>query len=176
MSTIQLIGRGEIAARVSKIVTGAQNLQADIHLAACSILDHTREHGDYTAGEALLNGLPNGQRVKALAFWFRHFSNGKLTFKRDEATKLYVGVLQKARDDADFRIDEACETSFADLTNEQEPKSVTVESMVRNLSRSATNAEMHKDGKTPKVTPEARALASKIVAFVRENGLDKKAA
>lgn len=174
--SLQYISRGEISKRVATIVTSAVSLQSDIHLAACSILEHTREHGDYTAAETLLNGLPNGQRVKALAFWFRHFSNGKLTFKKDEATKSYVGVLQKAREDADFRMDEACETSFADLTNEQEPKSVTVESMVRNLSRSATNADMHKDGITPKVTPEARALASKIIAFVRDNGLDKKAA
>jgi len=168
------IDRGSIHKRVDRCVRIAGKVESEIHLIATSILQHTQQHGDYTAGVTLLNGLPRGTRVKALAYWFKHFSNGKLLFKVDDETKLYVGKLDKDRDESDFKIDDAWATTFADLTNEVEPKSLTVEKLIKTLSRNATNSEMHDDGVTPKVTAEARELASKIVAFVRENGYDRK--
>jgi hypothetical protein len=134
-------------------------------------MSHTQEHGDYTAGEALLNGLPRGTRVKALAYWFRHFTNGMLTFKVDPETKLYVGRLDKNRDATDFKIDEACELSFADLTNEKNVESATVESIFKMLRNKATNAQNFDGTDVPQVTPEARAVASKLLAFADEAGL-----
>ena len=171
----QFVSRGDVHKRVARVVRISGKIESEIHLLACSIMEHTRVHGDYTAGEALLNGLPKGQRVKALAFWFRHFSNGKLSFKVDDSTKQYVGKLDKQRTDADFNMEGCIATSFADLTNEQAPVSVTVKSLLSGLKSKATNAEMHDDGITPKVTPEARDVASKILQFVRDNGLDKAA-
>ena len=168
----QFVSRGDVHARVTAVCALSVKAQAEIHLLACSIMEHTRAHGDYTAAEALLNGLPRGTRVKALAFWFKHYSNGKLTFKIDDATKQYVGKLDKQRDDSDFNIAGCIETSFADLTNEQAPVSVTVKSLLAGLKSKATNAEMHSDGITPKVTVEAREVASRILAFVKENKLD----
>jgi hypothetical protein len=169
------ISRGEIHARVGALGTAANAVQAEIHLCACSILEHTREHGDYTAGELLMNSLPNGQRVKALAAWFREFSNGKLAFKRDPKSGSWAGDLAKGRTDADFRVDEAIVTSFADLTKEVDPSSITVKGIIKQISQRANDTEMHKDGVTPKVTPEARVLAAKLMVFIRENSLDKVA-
>lgn len=171
----QFVSRSDVHKRVARVCRIGVRIEAEIHLLAVSIMEHTRAHGDYTAAEALLNGLPRGQRVKALAFWFKHFSNGKLTFKIDDTSKQYVGKLDKQREDADFDIEACIATSFADLTNEQAPVSVTVKSLLSALKSKATNAEMHNDGVTPKVTPEAREVASKILQFVRDAGLDKAA-
>ncbi len=167
---LKFVSRSDIHKRVARCVRIGVKVEAEIHILACSILMHTRDHGDYTAGEALLNGLPRGTRVKALAFWFKHFSNGKLTFKVNDENK-YVGKLDKDRDEGDFKLDDAVGMTFADLTNEKAPTSVTVQSLLSGIKSKATNAELNDDG-SPKVTPEARDVASKILAFVRDNKLN----
>lgn len=169
-----LLTQAQVATAIPLLLGTAKRVEEELHVIACSILDHTRLHGDYTQFETLLNGLPRGTRVKALAFWIKHFSNKKLVFTIDSATKLYVGELKKDRDDADFDIAGAMALSFADLSNEKDPTSVTVESILRNLSRNATNTDMHDDGVTPKVSPEAREWASKVVGLIRGAGLDPK--
>ena len=171
MENFKFVSRGDVSKRVARVCRIGVRIESEIHLLACSILEHTRLHGDYTAGEQLLNGLPRGTRVKSLAFWFKEMSNGKLAFKIDDSKK-YVGDLKKDRNDEDFKMDAAVATTFADLTNEVAPVSVTVKSLLSSLSRKATNAEMFDDGVTPKVTPEARDVASRILAFVKENKLD----
>jgi hypothetical protein len=173
---MQLLNQSETARRVTRVSRVAVKIEAEIHLLACSILEHTRAHGDYTQGVALLNGLPRGQRVKALAFWFTKFSNGKLVYAIDKTSKQWAGALNKQRVDGDFDVAAAMETSFADLTNEQAPKSATVESILKALEAKATNVKMHDDGITPVVTPAARAFASELVKFVRANSLDKQIA
>lgn len=169
-----LLTQKQVALAVPLLLGDAKRIESELHVIACSILDHTRLHGDYTQAETLLNGLPRGTRVKALAFWFKHFSNKKLIFTVDAATKLYSGELKKDRDDADFNIAEAMAMSFADLSNEKDPSSVTIDSILRNLSRNATNTDLHDDGVTPKVSPEAREWASKVVGLIRGAGLDPK--
>jgi hypothetical protein len=167
-----LYTQSQVASKVARIVRIAGRVEAEVHQIACSILDHTRAHGDYTQALVLLNGLPRGTRVKALAFWFKHYSSNKLifTFAKGE----WTAELKKDRKDSDFNVTEAMGTTFADLTNEKDPVSVTVESILRNLNRNATNTDMHEDGTTPKVSPEARAFASKLVLLAREAGLDPK--
>ena len=59
---MNLYTRSQIASRVARIVRVAGKVDAELHVVLCSILDHTREHGDYTAILPLLNGLPNGVR------------------------------------------------------------------------------------------------------------------
>ena len=150
----EFISRSDLSARVAAVCATAVKAQAEIHACAVSGLEHTRVHGDYTSMEALLNGLPRGTRVKALAYWFKHFSNGKLTFK----------------------IDEAIATTFADLTNEKSVESVTVESLLKALRNKATNTDYFEGTTIPKVTQEARIAASKLIAFAIEQGMDVKAA
>jgi len=164
-----LLSQSEVKARVAKLVLTAAEVQSEIHLIGCSTLDHTRVHGDYTGAVALLNGLPKGQRVKALAYWFRHFSNGKMVAKINSDTKLWDIELKKDRTDADFRVDEAIEITFADLTAEKDPTTLELDKFLKGLDRTANNTENFDGTNIPKVAAETRAMAARIVAFVRES-------
>lgn len=170
-----LMTQADVIQAIPLLAADAHNVQKRIHEVACSTLDHVRAHGDTTGCVALCNALPKGQRVKALGAWFKHFSNGKLIMVYDKKAG-WSAKLSKGRTDADFDVVKSMETSFADLTEERDPVSVTIESMLRNLKRNSENTELHDDGITPKVDPAARALAAEIVAFVRTKGLDQKAA
>ncbi len=172
-STLTLLTPSEVPAAIVLLASDAASVQARIHLIACSTLDHVRQYGDYRGAVQLMNALPNGQRVKALGHWYRVYSSGKLAFKLDKATKVWDATLAKTREDEDFKIGEAVETTFADLTTERDPVSVTVDSMIRNLTRTATNTDMHDGTDIAKVSPEAREFASKLVAFATEAGYRK---
>jgi len=170
-----LMTQADVVKAIPVLAADAATVQERIHIIACSTLDHVRAHGDTTGCVALCNALPKGQRVKALGAWFKHFSNGKLIMAYDKKAG-WSAKLSKGRVDTDFDVTKAMETTFADLTEERDPVSVTIESMLRNLKRNAENTEMHDDGVTPKVDPAARALAAEIVQFVRTKGLDQKKA
>lgn len=174
--SLTLMTQGDVMKAIPLLAADAASVQERIHLIACSTLDHVRAHGDTTGCVSLLNALPKGQRVKALAFWFKKFSNSKLILTFDKQSKAWVAKLSKQRLDADFDVAAACDTTFADLTDERDPVSVTIESMMRNLERNATNTDMHDDGITPKVEPAARAFAAKLVAFAREQKAAAQAA
>lgn len=174
MSILKLLSLQETGARIEALAISAKNVQDEIHLIAVSCLAHSRDHGDVRPMAQLLNALPNGQRVRGLVAWARNFSSKKLTIKQD-AQKLWVVEIQSERVPEDFKVDEACGITFADFTTEKDPQSVTVESLIRNLSRTANNDEMHTDGKTPKVSPEARAIAAKLVAAYRDLQVTKAA-
>lgn len=166
MSVIKLLSLQETGPRIEALAKNAKAVQDEIHLIAVSCLAHARDHGDIRPTAQLLNALPNGQRVRGLVTWCRNFSSKKLGIKQD-AAKLWVVEIQSERTPEDFKVDEAMNITFADFTVEKDPESVTVESLIRNLSRTANNDEMHKDGKTPKVSPEARAIAAFLVAEYR---------
>lgn len=174
MSIIKLLSLQETGARIEALAISAKNVQEEIHVVAVSCLAHVRDHGDVRPAMALLNALPNGQRVRGLVAWFRGFSNKKLSIKQDNA-KAWVVEVQSERVPEDFKVDESMATTFADYTVEKDPESVTVESLIRNLSRTANNDEMHADGKTPKVSPEARAVAAKLIAAYRAGEVSKAA-
>jgi hypothetical protein len=171
-----LMSQADVVKAIPVLAADAATVQERIHVIACSTLDHVRAHGDTTGCVALCSALPKGQRVKALAHWFKHFSSNKLILTWDKKLGAWAAKLSKDRSDQDFKVTESMETTFADLTEEREPVSVTVESMLRNLTRNSTNTEMHDDGITPKVDPAARAFAAELIAFARSKGLDKKAA
>jgi hypothetical protein len=175
--SIQLLTIAEALEQIPLLATDAAAVQTRIHVIACSALDHVRDCGDTRAMVALLNALPKGQRVKALAHWVRSFSNGKLVMKVDKATNLWTADLSKSRakDGSDFNISGACEITFADFTVERDPVSVTVESLVRNMVRASTNTDKHDGTDIDKVSPEARAVASRIVAWLTEQGIRKAA-
>lgn len=170
--SIKLLDQADTKQLIASIAGRAASVQTDIHQAACSCLDHVRAHGDTTGAVALMNALPRGQRVKSLGFWFKHFSSSKLVMNLDKASGMWNASLSKTRqkDGSDFNIEAAVGTTYADLTTERDPVSVTVESMLRNLKRNATNAELHDNGE-PKVTPEAREAASKLYQAAIDLGL-----
>jgi hypothetical protein len=132
----------------------------------CSILDHTREHGDYTAVLPLLNGLPNGVRKQGIVAWLSHFSNKKLIARLDTKAKEWVCDLDKDRSDSDFDIVGAMAVTFGDFTKEPEPTTLTVALLIKMLEKKATSSDTNKDG-SPKVSAEAKDFASKLVAFSR---------
>ena len=164
---MNLYKQSQIAERVSRIVRVAGKVDAELHVVLCSILDHTREHGDYTALLPLMNGLPKGQRLQGIASWLKNFSNKKLIARIDTETKLWVVELAKDRTDADFDMIGAMAITFGDFTAEPVPTTLTLALLVKMLEKKATSTETNKDG-SPKVSDEAKALASKLVAVARQ--------
>ena len=165
---MQLYTQSQIGSRVARIVRVAGKVDSELHVVLCSILDHTREHGDYTAILPLLNGLPNGVRKQGIVSWVSHFSNKKLVARLDSKTKQWVCELSKERSESDFDIVGAMAVTFGDFSKEPEPQTMTLELLVKLLEKKATSVAVNKDG-SPKVAPEARALASKLVDFVRKD-------
>lgn len=169
---ITLLTMSDTMDAIQVLSTDAKSVQDRIHAIACSTLDHIRAHGDTTTAIALLNALPNGQRVKALAFWFSKFSAKKAIFTLDKKAKTWKCALSKQRDDSDFDVAAAMETSFADLTDEKDPKTVTIEAILKMLERNANNSDTHESTGEPKVDPAARAFAASLVAFARTQKAD----
>lgn len=162
--TIEILSQAAVTDKVAMINKSAKTLQADIHQVAVSTLDHCREHGDYRGALALVNALPNGQRVKGLVAWFQNFSNGKLVFKQGEGG--FTAELKKDRVDSDFNVLAAMEIDYGSFTKEAAPKTMTLEAFIKSLESKADNDEKNTDG-TPKVSPETRAFAAKCVAVYR---------
>lgn len=175
MSTLKLLTMAEALEAIPTLATDANSVQDRIHLIGCSTLSHVRDHGDTRGATALMNALPKGQRVKALSAWFRAFSNGKLSFNMDKASGQWVASLAKKREESDFNVEGACDVTFADFTNERDPVSVSVESLIRNLVRTANNTDNFDGTDTPKVSPEARAVAAQVVKFLTDAGIRQAA-
>jgi hypothetical protein len=171
---LKLLSLQETGARIDALKKNAADVQAEIHLIGVSCLAHARDHGDVRPMQNLLNALPNGQRVRGLVAWARNFSSKKLSIKQD-AQKAWVVEIQSERVPEDFKVDEAEGITYADYTNEKDPTSVTVESLIRNLTRTANNDEFVKGTTVPKVSPEARAVAAKLVAAYRADQATKAA-
>lgn len=164
---MNLYTRSQIGSRVDRIVRVAGKVDAELHVVLCSILSHTAEHGDYTAILPLLNGLPKGQRVQAIALWLSHFSNKKMLAKIDNTSKQWKVELSKDRTEADFDIIGAMAITFGEFTAEPVPTTMTVALLVKLLEKKATSDELNKDG-SPKVSTDAKVLASELVKFVRD--------
>jgi hypothetical protein len=162
MTTI--LNQADTGKLIKSIRGRAASVQNDIHQAACSTLDHMRQHGDYTLAVALLNVLPSGQRVKGLAAWYKHFSGGKFTVRQDKAQgNIWVGSLKKDRAATDFLVEDAMQVTFADFTTERDPQQITPATILKYLERLVGNEDTLPNG-SPKVDPEAVALASKLLA------------
>lgn len=171
---IKLMTQADLMKAIPLLAADAATVQARIHECACSALDHVRAHGDTTGFVALLNALPNGQRVKALAFWAKKFSSNKLILTKG-SDKTWTAKLSKDRDDPDFQIDLACETSFADLTEEKSPEPTTIKALLAKLSKASTESGNFDGTEIAKVEPAARAWAASVIKLIRENGLDPNA-
>lgn len=149
---------------IAKIGRVSNIVQSQIHVAAVSCLAHARDHGDYTLAVRLCDALPRGTRVKALAFWFSNFSSGKLSLSAGKAG--WQASLKKDRSDEDFDLIGAEATSFADLTNERDPKTMTLEALLKYLERKANDDEVLSSGE-PRIAADARAAASRALAYLK---------
>ena len=159
---ITILSQGECAKLIAGLGKLTHKVQDRIHQVAVSTLVHTRDHGDYTLAERLLNSLPNGQRVETLAKWFSVFSNKKLTFRKVNGN--FAGKLGD-RVPADFNIEGAAATPWGSLEKEKvQQEQFNVNAMLAYLRRKASDDKMLPDG-SPSVHPEARALAARMLAF-----------
>lgn len=161
---IEIMSKSQCDRAIKTIGRVGAKLELHIHRVAVSALAHVRDHGDTTVATNLLTALPKGQRVKALAYWFSHFSNGKLklTTGKDGA---WSAQLDKKRAEEDFNIPGAAAVSFAELTAEKDPgKTFTEEMLVKWLKSKANEDGFFEDGVTPKVSEGARDLAAAMVA------------
>lgn len=173
MTAIKLMTQGDVMKAIPLLAADAAKVQERIHEIACSTLDHVRAHGDTTGAAALLNALPRGQRVKALAFWFKKFTNSKLVLSLKD--KEWKANLSKQRMDGDFDVEGAMATSFADLTDEKSPESQTIKSLLAKLVKASTTSENFDGTEVPKVEPAARAWSAQVIKLIRDNGLDPSA-
>jgi hypothetical protein len=162
---MNILSQIQVGKVIKSIKLRAANVERDIHIVGVSTLVHMRDHGDYTGALALLNALPKGQRVKALAGWYKHNSSGKFHARIDKDTGEWVGKLEKGRADSDFLIVQAEAKSFAELTVEREPVQITEDTLAKYLERIAANDEMLDNGK-PKVTETAKARARAMLAVI----------
>jgi hypothetical protein len=165
---MKILNMHETAELIERVIKGFVQNQADLHIALVSCLDHVREHGNTTGLLRLFNGLPRGVRVQGGAVWVKKFSNGKCVPALNPQTKQWQIELSKDRTDLDFDIQGAMAVTFADLTAEVAPTTLTAEQFVKNLKKIASNTSLNKNN-SPKVTAEARALAMQLVQFVTAN-------
>lgn len=175
MSNVVILNQADTAKLVERVCTSSKSLVADIHQAGVSTLDHIREHGNYTSAIDMLNGLSNGLRVKGLVAWYKKFSNGKFQPKQDGKTKVWSAELLKDRVDGDFDIEGAANMTFADLTTEVNPETLSLEKFIKGLKRTATNGGTFANSTIPKVSSEARVMALRVVQFI-ETLKEEKAA
>ena len=164
---MQLYTQSQIGSKVARIIRVAGKVDSELHVVLCSILDHTREHGDYTAILPLLNGLPNGLRKQGIVAWVSHFTNKKLIARLDTKSKAWVAELSKERTDSDFDIVGAMAITFGDFKPEPVPSTLTLALLIKMLEQKANDTKMNEDG-SPKVAPEARNMAAKVVDFIRK--------
>lgn len=160
MTTFTILDQAACGKRIERIRKVGQALQKEIHLVAVSTLAHIRDHGDYTLAVKLLDALPNGQRVKALAHWYGHFSQSAATFSFDKSGGWGCKLL-KARTPEMFDIDGAYRTSFADLVAEKGYSTMSLKQVVEWLKRKANEDGKNPDG-TDKVAEDARTLLAKL--------------
>lgn len=169
MSQLTILNQAKTGKLISSIAKRATTLNVDIHIAAVSTLAHVRDFGDYTLAIRLLGALPSGQRVKTLAAWYGHFSNGAITFTLDKAEG-WKANLAKKRSPEMFDIEGAWKVPFGDLMPEKVATTMTAKQVVAMLKKQADSKAVNDDG-TPKISDDAKALfadlfvaASKMLA------------
>lgn len=146
---------------IAMVGKSARKVNEQIHLCAVSALSHAFAYGDWTLAADLCQVLPNGQRVKALAHWFAHFSGGKLKLRKtSEGWRADVGTW-KTRTKDDLNLDGAIQTMFGDLTAEKEPAVMTTEALVKLLARKAASPELDAQGRR-KATRASIVLAATL--------------
>lgn len=164
--SIVIMNRDACAKAIRSIGRFAGKLQSRIHVVAVSTLVHIQQHGDTTLAASLLDVLPKGQRIEALAFWYKHFSNGKAVFARDKNSGTWTCKLDKDRMESDFDVAGASLMTFAELTKEAAPgKTFTVEALIKMLKAKADEDGSFENGQ-PKVDEAARDLAADLLASI----------
>lgn len=78
-----LSGAAAIEKALQSITRKGQSLQKDIHVAACSVLDHVGKHREISLVTKLLAAMPDMSRRNAMRAWFDTF--GMVAFDGNDA-------------------------------------------------------------------------------------------
>lgn len=166
MTTFTLFDKETCTRNIARIRKAGAKIQELIHQTAVSTLAHVRDHGDYTLALSLMEALPNGQRVKALAYWFRHFSNEAMILNL--GSEGWTCKLAKKRTAEQFDIEAAMQTTFADLTAEKDPSTMGVKEVVAFLKRKANDDAKFRGTEKPRVSSQARELLAYLYVQAQE--------
>lgn len=152
----------ECTKSIGEIRGSAKILQALIHTVAVSTLVHVRDTGDTRGALALVQALPNGQRVEGLKAWYAGMSSNLLSFGKNQDTGETTIKLGKDRKPEQFLVTEAEATDFGSYTKEAKPRTFSVEQLLKQLQTRANDTELNTDG-SAKTSPEARMVAGKLL-------------
>lgn len=118
----------EINKRIKSIRTRGKNIDRDIDIAGCAIMEHAAEHGDYSAANRLVDALPKSARTKAFITWFSDHTPYNWT-EKEKCFKLPKDAIKRRQ----FMIDEAKAVPFWEYTVETEPKSLDIDKVIASL-------------------------------------------
>lgn len=134
---------------IASIKTRGTKLQADMHTAAVSCLDHADKHGNVTPMRNLLDALPSMTRKNALKAWAEQF--GKFVYNEETKT------LDYAKDKA-TTLQAAIDEPFYQFSPEPEYKPLNMAAEIGKLMTRISNAQKHGETVNPDTIAVLQAL------------------
>lgn len=131
-----LIGAATIGKAIASIATRGKKFEKDVHIAACSVLNHVELHGDITLANKLIEAVPTLARKNALRDWFIAF--GKLGYDAKNKTMTYDKNKVTLQDDAN-------DTPFWEFKPEAEYVPFDLTAAIQNVLKRAQKAAEHGD-------------------------------
>lgn len=161
------------AAEITKAITSIKGrgakLDADIHRAAVSILNHATEHGDTTLADNLVHAMPKGARKLALVEWMLAFGQIAKLDKEADKDAIAAGRLFKLDRTRKLDIEGAIATPWTDFKPEAAVlDAFDVQAAVASVMGRLTKAAAA--GMTIKGKAEALAQAQALVAALSVEG------
>jgi len=130
----------KLKAAIKSIANRGKKLDADIHVAATSVLEHVKQHGDTTVVASLVSAMPKSARRKALIHWVKAFA--PISVEQDKSGKVTAKLNPiREADKSDFAIEDAFETPFWDFTPEKEVKPMTFEKLMAYVEKHAVEID-----------------------------------
>lgn len=147
----------KLAAAIRSIAKRGAKLDADIHTAGLSCMEHARLHNDARKLQDLIAALPAGVRKLAFIAWAEDFA--PVTVDRET----FAVKLKKGREDSDFNLPGADATPFHAYTREKDPKkALEIPRLISGL------ASKGKETDTSKVAPQAALMAARLAAYAED--------
>lgn len=145
-----------IRAAIKSVCNRAGTLQKDVQVIAVACLEHTKEHGDWTLGAELIEGISASKGVKSskLTMWFEAFMGASYT-KNDAGA--FVFVYDEDKNHESILIDAAQEVNWFDFKADKGETSVDVSKEITKLIKRMDEADVVKVS-----FQEARELVSKL--------------
>lgn len=148
---------GLIDKAISSIKSRGKKLDNDIHVAACSCINHIELHGDVTLLNRLIEAMPKGSRVNAL----RDFVGSFAKVDYNEETKAFDYNKKKVT-----LLQEAMEISWVEFKPEQPYKPMDFTEEISKILRKAFDRVGSDKG--DKVNAKKLREVAKVVGYKEE--------